>query len=113
MAVFDSKPLSWWISNVNDISRHIWLWISRDIEELTPETACYMVKYDPYLSAEEQDQRYVELVRSGLVCFLLKCQLKELKYNLRSQKRNYDDGDLYLALNYFWRNDKFIGLAST
>ncbi|WP_412523435.1 hypothetical protein [Shewanella chilikensis] len=108
----ESKPLDWWMRNLHEMSRDIWLWISSKTEKLSPETVCFIVDDGIDLSAEEQDQTDVDLENSGLMCFFFKDQLEDIQLNLKAQKSNYDSCDLYEALNYYWENDAFIDLKN-
>lgn len=108
----ESKPLDWWMRNLSEMSRDIWLWIPKDTDRLLPETVCFIIDNDIDLSAEEQDQRDLDLENSGLMCFFFKDQLEDIQLNLKAQKSNYDSGDLYKALNYYWENDAFIDIKS-
>jgi len=108
----ESKPLDWWTRNLSEMSRDIWPWIPNETDRLLPETVCFIVDNDIDLSAEEQDQRDLDLENSGLMCFFFKDQLEDIQLNLKAQKSNYDSGDLYKALNYYWENDAFIDIKS-
>ena len=94
------------------MSRDIWLWVSSETDRLLPETVCFIVDNDIVLSAEEQDQRDLDLENSGLMCFFFKDQLEDIQLNLKAQKSNYDSDDLYKALNFYWENDAFIDLKN-
>jgi len=108
----ESKPLDWWINNLEIMPRDIWLWIPSETEVLRPDTQCYVVDDGAELSPEEQDQRDIDLEDCGLACFFCKDQLEDIEQNLKQQKSDYDQRDLYEALNVYWENDAFIQLGS-
>ena len=108
----EPKPLDWWVTNLKIMSRDTWLWILQETKSLQPDTDCFAVDDGIDLSPEEQDQREVDLENSGLMCFFSKDQLEDILQNLQAQKNNYDQQDLYAAINYYWKNDAFIDLGS-
>jgi len=107
----ESKPLDWWMKNLNIMPRDIWLWILRDTENLCPETVCYVVDDGIDLSPEEQDQRDIDLGNSGLKCLFFKDQLEDIQLSLKAQKNDYEPNELYAALNYYRENDTFIDIV--
>jgi|AZIH01.1.fsa_nt_gi hypothetical protein len=108
----ESKPLDWWVNNLKTMPRDIWLWISQETNNLQPNTRCFAVDDGIDLSPEEQDQQEVDLENSGLMCFFHKDQLEDIEQNLMAQKKEYDQRDLYAAINYYWKNDAFINLGN-
>lgn len=108
----ESKPLDWWVNNLEIMSRDTWLWIFQQTKCLQPDTGCFAVDEGIALSPDEQDQREVDLEKSGLTCFFSKDQLEDIVQNLKAQKNNYGQQDLYAAINYYWKNDAFIELGN-
>ena len=108
---FESKQLNWYLKNLDKISRDVWLWIPNNTQSLTSQTECYEVDDDVDLSAEEFDERDLELERKGFKSFFNKDQLEDIESNLQQQKKSYNSNDLYLALNYYWNNDAFIDFS--
>lgn len=106
-----SKSLDWWIRNLDAMSRDIWLWISKETEFLEPDTPCFAVDEGVDLSPGEQEQREADLESDGLSCFVFKDQLEDVVQNLQAQNRNFNQQDLYAAINYYWKNDAFINLG--
>ncbi|MGP9806977.1 DUF7716 domain-containing protein [Halomonas sp. AOP12-C2-37] len=107
-----SKPLDLWANNLKTMPRDIWLWISQETNNLRPDTRCFAVDDGIDLSPDEQAQREVDLEKSGLVCFFHKDQLEDIEQNLMAQKKEYDQRDLYAAINYYWKHDAFINLGN-
>tara|TARA_R110001599_G_scaffold346101_1_gene571027 strand:- start:231 stop:560 length:330 start_codon:yes stop_codon:yes gene_type:complete len=106
----ESEPLNWWVNNLKAMPRDIWLWILQETNSLLPDTRCFAVGSGIDLSPEEQDQREADLESSGLICLFFKDQLEDIEQNLKAQKKDYDQRDLYAAINYYWKNDAFISL---
>lgn len=105
------KPLSWWMMNLDFMSREVWLWIPENTQKLTFETPCTPVGDSRDLSDEEYDNREKELEESGLKCFFCKDQLEDIEDNLKEQKPSYNQTELLQAANYYWENDAFIEIG--
>ena len=107
----ESKPLGWWINNLANMTRDLWLWIPDNTKYLGESTPCLAVS-SWELSPEEQDQQEAELEQSGLRCFFYKDQIEGIVENLRQQKPAYSLAELFLAINFYWQNDAFIDIGS-
>ncbi len=103
----EQKPLSEWINSLHTMSREVWLWIPDETIELIESTPCLSVSSGD-LSPEEQEQQEAELKQGGLQCLFFKDQIEDIADNLRQQKPSCSRKDLFLALNFYWKNDAFM-----
>ena len=105
---FESKPLEYWLGNPKALSRGVSLWVPIDTKKLCAETICYGVDENADLSNDEFDLREQELSNLGLECLLDSDEIKQVENDLKRQKKNYLQEDLYEAIDYYWKNDAFV-----
>ncbi len=113
MTEITSKPLSYWLENLSEMSRDMWLWVSVEANLVNSDTECYAVDDNVALSTEGFEQRDLELQKNGLIDFLNKDLLEDIESNLKMQKSHYSQKELYEAINYYWINDAFIDIENT
>ena len=106
------RSLMYWLKNIESMSRDSCLWIPKETVAIGSSTQCLNVDDDIDLSPEEFDERDMEIENKGFTEFLNKDQLEDVMTNLKQQKTDYSDGELFIALNYYWANDAFIVLSN-
>lgn len=106
------KKLREILAGLDDLPRHVWLYIPASITVIAHETPCYATTFNTRdLSPEEQDEFDLQTEREKIRCFFNREQLEDIRANLEAQRPGFPAELLVSAIDFYWKHDAFIDLS--
>ena len=102
-----AQPLSQLLDNLSSISWKDWIFIGKNISQLSLDTVCYTANIDDH--SDEEIEKYTS--DNDIRLFFYRGQIDGIIDNLKAQKKSIDNNDKLKAINFYFSNDAFIDLS--